>query len=281
VRTRIITGLALLPLVALVYFGPAWAFVLLVAAATVGMCLETLRLFPQDTGAPAQPWPTAAAVLLLFGAFFAPDHLSVEAALAAGAALILGGSMLLRPGIEGAHAAAAASLACLVYPGLLMGFQVALRRIGEGSGEARGPALLVFLYAAVFGGDAAAYFVGRAMGRIALAPTISPKKTVEGFVGGLVGGVALALLSALVLSLGFPLGKAALLAALLVVAGTFGDLSKSLLKRAAHVKDSGNLLPGHGGLLDRLDGLLFASPVLYLAVTSPILGLIPERAAGG
>ncbi|HKU38141.1 MAG TPA: phosphatidate cytidylyltransferase [Polyangiales bacterium] len=129
--------------------------------------------------------------------------------------------------------------------------------------------ILVMLYA--FGSDTAAYFVGRAFGKTKLYETVSPKKTVEGSIGGLLG----ALLGGLVAHFWFlptlELVHAVFLSLAAAAAGQAGDLCESLLKRSVGVKDSGRMLPGHGGILDRVDALLFSAGVVYLYVT--VLGL--------
>lgn len=110
--------------------------------------------------------------------------------------------------------------------------------------------------------DTGAYFVGRTVGRRPFFPKISPKKTLEGAIGGLVTGVvAVTLLGAWWLDLSAVNG--ALLGALLALGATFGDLAESVLKRQVGIKDSGNLIPGHGGMLDRVDSLLFVVPIVY------------------
>jgi phosphatidate cytidylyltransferase len=270
VLTRILTAACLLPVVAAIYWGPEWLFLLLAILASLLMTRETLRLF-RAIGANPVEGPVLVGVAALGIAFRWPQHAPPEAVLALAVAACFGAWMLLREGPPGALASLGAMLFALLYPGLLMGFQVGLRGLDLGGGPRQAPALLVFLYASVFGGDAGAYFTGRFLGRIKLAPRISPKKTVEGFLGGIVAGVLLGTAFAVLLPTGLPAGKAAFVAGLLAVTGAFGDLTKSLLKRAADVKDSGTLLPGHGGILDRLDGLLLASPVLFLVLTSPVL----------
>ena len=136
------------------------------------------------------------------------------------------------------------------------------------------PRLLLVLLVAVWGNDSFAFWVGSAWGRRKLAPRLSPKKTWEGAYAGLAGGVILALAGVFWIE-----GRLRwqLLAALAVavVAAQIGDLVESMLKRAASVKDSGRLVPGHGGLLDRLDAIILAAPVFY-----GLFGLL-GLAAGG
>jgi phosphatidate cytidylyltransferase len=154
----------------------------------------------------------------------------------------------------------ALSLLGASYLGALGGALAALRVIDPAED---GPWRLALLLATVMVADTAAYFVGLAFGRTKLAPAVSPGKTVEGGLGGLVGG-GLACLAFVRLS---PLAIAPVVALLLgigvALAGAVGDLAESLFKRWAGVKDSGGLFPGHGGVLDRLDSLLLAAPVLY------------------
>ncbi len=113
-------------------------------------------------------------------------------------------------------------------------------------------------------GDTFALFVGKKFGRTRFASQISPKKTNEGAIGGLAAGVLGAVLLQIFLFQGLPLLHVIGLSVLLGIFGQLGDLAESLLKRAAEIKDSSNLIPGHGGVLDRLDSLLFAFPVTYL-----------------
>jgi phosphatidate cytidylyltransferase len=111
--------------------------------------------------------------------------------------------------------------------------------------------------------DIAAYFVGVKVGGPKIAPVISPNKTVSGSLGGLTAGTAVGMLTSSLLGEGHSTGSLAVLCILVVVAAQLGDLSKSYLKRMHRVKDSGNLLPGHGGILDRIDGILAGSAILY------------------
>ena len=121
--------------------------------------------------------------------------------------------------------------------------------------------LILVLFAIIWIGDSAAYYGGSALGRHPLAPKVSPKKTVEGAIAGLVGSIVAGIIGASFL--GEPWLCLAAVSAITAVAGQFGDLAESVLKRSAGVKDSSSILPGHGGILDRLDSLFFAAPVFY------------------
>jgi len=122
---------------------------------------------------------------------------------------------------------------------------------------------LILLTAIIAGSDTGAYYSGRRFGRRKIFPNISPKKTLEGVLGGIFCGVAFAIVVQLLM--GGPISQALLVpvAAFLVLVGIAGDLTESMIKRASGVKDSGTILAGHGGLLDRIDSLLLSAPVLY------------------
>lgn len=129
--------------------------------------------------------------------------------------------------------------------------------------------LLVYLFLAIWGSDSGAYFVGRAFGRHKLAPHLSPKKTIEGSIGGILCAVLLVVLFNVYLgeNMLFKYVEVILFGVLISIIGQIGDLAESMLKRFADVKDSGNILPGHGGILDRFDSIIMAAPfVLYLHI---------------
>ncbi len=127
--------------------------------------------------------------------------------------------------------------------------------------------LLFMALALNWAGDSVAYYVGSILGRHRLAPNVSPKKSWEGAIASVVGSVIVSLLYLAYVIPGINLWKVALIAALSNVAGQFGDLAESAIKRGAGVKDSGTLLPGHGGMLDRVDSSLFAVPVAFFLIT--------------
>ena len=142
-----------------------------------------------------------------------------------------------------------------------MGYAPLLSALPEGEGRAGGAAWLLIVLLGTAACDTGAYFVGSAVGRHKLIPHISPGKTWEGLLGGALGGIAAAL--ALSGALRLDTWQAALLGLVVCASAVLGDLTESLLKRAAGVKDSGNLIPGHGGILDRVDSILFVLVAVY------------------
>jgi phosphatidate cytidylyltransferase len=164
--------------------------------------------------------------------------------------------------VEGAGDDVSRTLFAGVY-GALIGYVVPLRQLGAASSWS-GAGWVLMACATTWGGDTGAYFAGRAFGRRKLFPRISPAKTWEGFVGGLFASIAAALV---VRALALPqlaVGHALVLGVLGGVGGPVGDLVESMLKRAWGVKDSGKLLPGHGGMLDRVDALMVNAPIVLL-----------------
>jgi len=175
------------------------------------------------------------------------------------AALVAIGLSTLGSWRGGAAALATVSAALFpaLYIGLPIGALVAVRAFA-------GPQVLFLLMLTVMVSDTAQYYSGRAFGRRLLAPEISPKKTIEGAVGGFVCGALLLAIVGTWWVPAIPVMLRALLGVAVVALGIAGDLFESQLKRSAGVKDSSALIPGHGGVLDRIDALLFAAPVYYV-----------------
>jgi phosphatidate cytidylyltransferase len=186
-----------------------------------------------------------------------PDALAtiVLAAMLAAGLIVLGA---LPPG-PAALIGTGALLLAPFYVGLPLGTLASIRAMC-------GPEELVWLVAVIAGSDSAQYYTGRAIGKTKLAPVVSPGKTVEGAIGGLVAAPIIGALAGLWALPDTPMYQAALVALVLAAFGIAGDLFESLLKRSAGMKDSSTLIPGHGGVLDRLDAYLFAGPVFYLLV---------------
>jgi phosphatidate cytidylyltransferase len=178
-----------------------------------------------------------------------------ELVLVLGVGLILSAPLwtAARPSVE----ATANTLFTAVYVGWLLGYAIWLQN------RADGPMLVIFLVGVTWIGETAAYLVGSSMGRRPLAPVLSPKKTLEGAAAQVVASVAAGLGLGAWLVPGCSLVGAAGAGALLGVVGQVGDLAESAIKRSLGTKDAGELIPGHGGMLDRIDGLLFNAPALY------------------
>jgi phosphatidate cytidylyltransferase len=148
-----------------------------------------------------------------------------------------------------------------LYIGFALGHLLLTRALPDGI------FLVFFVMLVTWAGDTGAYYAGVSMGRTPLAPRISPNKTVEGLLGGCLLAVVIALIARAWFIPSFTIVDAVALGILLTVAGLIGDLSESMFKRGAGVKDSGGLIPGHGGMLDRLDSLLLTAPTYYYYVT--------------
>jgi len=285
--TRILTAAVLIPVVvAAVLFADTWAIAGLLAV-VVAVCLHEFFRLSAATGAPAHPrWTTLCALLLVglncleamhrgiwtrgeFGVLYSPDSTPIPPE-AAVALFLLGASALVvmgRGSVKEALPQLAADCAAMLLVAFPLSFVVSL----HGS-KPLGPRMLLFLLVLLWVGDTAAYFTGRAIGKHKLAPEISPGKTWEGAASNLLGSVAVGIVAAQWIAL--PRTHLALMAALANVAGQLGDLTESAYKRSAGAKDSGTLLPGHGGMLDRLDSLIFAAPVVwyYFHMLLPVVG---------
>jgi phosphatidate cytidylyltransferase len=234
---------------------PAWMFQALVVAAALLACMELTRML-ERTGQPVHAW-LAVGVGAALTASFATSHWMPrpELVLVLGVGLILSAPLWTsaRPSVE----ATANTLFTAVYVGWLLGYAIWLQ------GRADGPMLVIFLVGVTWIGETAANLVGSSIGRHPLAPVLSPKKTLEGAAAQVIASVAAALGLGAWLLPGCSLVGAAGAGALLGVVGQVGDLAESAIKRSLGTKDAGELIPGHGGMLDRIDGLLFNAPALY------------------
>ena len=169
--------------------------------------------------------------------------------------------LLSRAPLEQSLRDGALTLFGVLYLGLTLGALSMTRLLPQGEW------LIFFLLLVTWASDTGAYYVGTLYGRHRLAPTISPKKTVEGLVGGWFGAILVAYGARWWFLPDLPNLDCLILATLLTIAGLWGDLTESAMKRSVGMKDSGGILPGHGGMLDRLDSLLFTAPVFYYYVT--------------
>ena len=268
---RILTAVVLIPLVLLLIFkgqGEFWLIYAVVCAIAELALWEYLTL-ADATGAKTPRVAGLICVALLFLATFRrPEYILPLVGAITLALLIL---CTFRSPLHRVLPDAAYSVFGVLYVGWTLTTLPVLYAQEEG------PSLLTFLLFVVWAGDIAALYIGRTWGRKKLAPTISPGKSWEGALASILGSVVIAALlfwfanelqTRGIMSLSYPgsIGKWLILAAILNIAAQLGDLVESALKRGAGVKDSGSLLPGHGGVLDRIDALLLAGPVLWYAL---------------
>jgi len=258
-KKRLITALCGLPLlIAIIWFGEPY-FTILVAVWGLLAALEFYRLVAR-----AKAQPLTYLGLLLTVLFIVSPHLSqhgIDARLLLGSAVVVSLIwLLLRPQQEAAFTGWAWTIAGILYLGWLLSYLVALRGLDLGRDW------VFFALLTNSGSDSTAFFIGRAWGKHHLAPHISPGKTWEGAVAGLLGAIIVSVVLTYLLSLPLSYGQAILLGSLVSVFGQIGDLAESLFKRNMGVKESGRLVPGHGGLLDRTDSVLLAGIVVYYYV---------------
>jgi phosphatidate cytidylyltransferase len=252
---RILSGLVLIVVVGAAIWFLTTPALLLVAEVVLVLGFVEYAGLAEALGAriPRVVSGTAAALAAASLALAYPLELPLLAALIAVGAVIVGARV---PG-PGVLADASAALFPVLYLGLPLGALVAIHATG-------GREAVLLLLSTIIVSDTAQYYSGRLFGRRKLSPLISPKKTVEGAIGGfLVAPPAMVLLARWWLP-GAGTSMLLLVGLLLVGVGIAGDLFESLLKRSAGVKDSSALIPGHGGVLDRIDSLLFAAPAFYL-----------------
>lgn len=256
--TRVLSALVLLPIV----IGAVWLLppiaTLAMALLASGLAFVEYAALAAALGAYVPRAVSGTAVLAAcaaVGGGFAPAEVVLMTACISIGALAVGSG---QPGPAILRDAAAAMLP-VVYIGLPLGALAAVR-------ASAGPQAVLLLILSIVVSDSAQYYTGRALGRRPLAPSISPKKTLEGALGGLVFGTIAVVVGGRVVfpSSGFLI--LVLVGASISALGIVGDLFESLLKRSAGVKDSSALIPGHGGVLDRIDSWLFAAPVYYVFV---------------
>jgi len=268
---RLATAAVGIPLgVVIVYLGGVWFAAMVLALVLVGLH-EFYAVCRRRGARPHEAVALAGAVLLVLGVGLWPAS-APWPVLGAAISIVVLASMAaeLRRGKPAPLANVGATLFGFCYVGWLFCYLLLLRRtpgtawVAFGREVSLGFGLVLFVLAASWCCDSAAYFVGRSLGRRPLAPRVSPKKTVEGFFGGVAGAMVGA--AAVAGALGWPAHHALALGLLTGVVGQAGDLANSLLKREAQVKDYGALFPGHGGVLDRFDSMLFNAPLVFYYV---------------
>lgn len=264
---RLYTAAALIPTVYLiiVHLAP-WALTLLLIAVGSIALLELYRLSFQSR----LNYLLVGLGFTVFVLTVARSHMSVPLP-----ELLLGGAFAL--GLAALFVSTSSTyrwkdpllaLFGVLYVGIPLSTVVSVRSLPSGA------FLVLFLAVVTWASDSAAYYAGTLWGKHPLMPSISPKKSYEGLLGGLIGAIAAALLAQLWFVSTFSWTDAVALGILLTLTGLVGDLFESAIKRRAGVKDSGGILPGHGGMLDRIDSLLFTAPTFYYYVVY-VRGFLP------
>lgn len=263
---RALSVVVLVPLVVLIVYWGNWLYLLLVSIAVVMMQVEYCRLAQHFTEKMNPVMPALLTGAFCLFAYFLPTlakTFSVSTVIFSYFTFIfiyIFAESIFRGKVAGELLAAALKLTGILTIGWTLGYHLILLRNAESIGRD-----LIFLLAGiVWCSDTGAYLVGRAFGKHKLGTPVSPRKTIEGTIGGLVVGTLTSfVLSTIFLKETLSWGDAVFIGLLLSVLGQLGDLSASLMKRTAGVKDSGQIIPGHGGFIDRCDSLIFSTPVLY------------------
>ncbi|MBZ5535485.1 MAG: phosphatidate cytidylyltransferase [Acidobacteriia bacterium] len=265
--TRVLSGIVLVLIaVAVVGWAPRWV-IFLVLVVLSNLALHEFYQLSEKCG--LMPFRSAGhlyALWLLAEQWVFPQHVSMGA-LTGFVLLVLALSLTDAGSFPRAIGSSGATILGTLYTGGFLSLLLAWPDSSSSSGTIHSPfdsrASIFFLLAVVWASDIGAYYVGRGIGKRKLAPRISPGKTIEGLVGGLIASVLVSLVFHRYWLRGYSLGAVVALAIILDLAGVLGDLAESAMKRGAGVKDSSSIVPGHGGVLDRIDSLLFAIPVMY------------------
>ncbi|HET7113909.1 MAG TPA: phosphatidate cytidylyltransferase [Pyrinomonadaceae bacterium] len=263
---RLLTAVIVLPfLIASILVSWLWWLFVALAAASMVLALWEFYLLAKRLQLKADPVPgfVAGAALITISLQNAQPELNFLLFLLVVIVLVI--VTLIRAMLRGAPfdkmiGSVGATILGVLYVALLGTHLVLIRTGFEPKLSAH---LLSFFFLVLMGSDAGAYYIGRAFGKHKLAPSISPGKTWEGVAGGVVAALAMATLAHYWFFRELPLQWTLPLALTMCVVGILGDLVESALKRSASAKDAANILPGHGGLLDRLDSLLFNAPLIY------------------
>lgn len=258
--TREVTALALSP-VAIYVIGWSHPYVYdAVIALIAGLALYEFLILGRRKGFEL-PVALCILVMLFIVAAFVLEPISVEMGVFLTLLIIPAWYVLRGRTLDDALPSSGIAVMATLYVGMLGGSLIRLR---NDFAPTIGPKLVFLLLLVVWLGDAGAYYVGRQFGRHKLSPRISPKKTIEGGIGGILTAILTAIVVHYTFFPEFPLVHAIAAGVILSLAGVVGDLAESMWKRSAAVKDSGTLIPGHGGFLDRFDSIFFTAPILYV-----------------
>ena len=253
---RILTSVIAIPIVTgVVYYGSPLLFLIFVAVVTLTAVYEYFTMIDR-IGINGFPIPGMVLGLLLLLSFYFDGRFMAEWGLVASVTLF-GSWFSQEDNVKVAIDQIAYTLFGIFYIAGLGGYYLLIRNFEDGG------TLVLFLFLIVWLGDITAYYWGKNFGKKPFAPLVSPNKTLEGSIAGLTGSLLAGIIFGVWLSDNITMGHCLLVALLCGIIGQFGDLAESLLKRHVGVKDSSDFIPGHGGVLDRIDSLLFVGPVFY------------------
>ena len=253
---RLLTGFIAVPtVVGIVYFGSPPLFLFFVCIVTITGVYEYFKIIDL-VGIRGFPIPGMVLSVILLASFYFDAAFMVEWGLATSITLF-GVWFFQEYNVKTAIDQISYTLFGILYIAGLGGCYLLIRNFEGGN------LLILFLFLITWLGDIAAYYWGKNFGKTPMAPMVSPNKTVEGAIAGLAGSLTAGLIAGFSFLDHIMMGHCLLVAFICGIIGQLGDLAESLLKRQAGIKDSGNILPGHGGVLDRIDSLLFAGPVFY------------------
>ena len=256
-KQRVVSAIILIPVVTVLAWLGGWWFSVFVAFYAGVTTWELLQMMGRlDFARPVLWLGIPVAALLVLEGGLPQDPIRLQALLAA--IILLGLVVALFLNRPNAPTDLLLTLGAAFYLGMTLRFLALLRNREDGL------IWLILMAVTVWVMDSGAYFTGRAIGKHKFWPRISPKKTWEGFFGGLISGAIVAALLAYYFVPGVSWWQGMVLGVVVGVVGPLGDLSESLFKRQAGVKDSSNLIPGHGGFFDRIDSFIFVAPVVYL-----------------
>jgi len=254
-RQRVITAVIGAPfLIAAIWFGDPW-FTLFIAAMALVASLEFYKVVSHSNIQPVTYFGAAWALLLVLSPHC--PYAATTPLLVTSAIVIPLIWLLFRPSKEQAFNNWAWTIAGILYIGWMLSYWIDLRSLEDGRGWVLWAMLITFA------SDISAFFIGRAWGKHSLASGISPGKTWEGAIGGFLTGIIASVIFSIAFSLPLNYWQMMLLGGVISIFAQLGDLVESLLKRNAGTKDSGKLLPGHGGILDRFDSTIFTGAVAY------------------
>ena len=265
--TRVITAIIGIALAAVVIQTGGWVFAAAIALLSVIGWFEYVRMFRQH-GERAAFIPGVVILILFLGIALLGNSSEFMAVCILGALVIMSGSVIFRGSFSIIDASI--TLAGVIYIGGSFSYLLMLRFIESGQQVtplgmmSTGNALVWIALIGTWASDTFAYFAGSTLGAHKLCPSVSPNKTWEGFAGGLVGTIISVMLVGGYF-FGYGLPEMALLGLCIALVATLGDLVESVIKRYTGIKDSGNIIPGHGGVLDRFDSVMFSVPFVYYA----------------